>query len=142
MDLRSKLNFISCNKFLSYTYSHLIRINNTRYLTNDDISRKYFNNCTSYYLNLELKQYPKHLKKIIFLSTFTESIDDIIPNCITHLTLGNEFNQPINNIPKSITHLTFGENFNQAINNLPKSITHLTFGNQLKVSKNSSSSPI
>jgi hypothetical protein len=47
---------------------------------------------------------------------------------LTHLTLGNKFNQKIDNLPCSITHLTLGDNFNQKIDNLPCSITHLTFG--------------
>ena len=55
----------------------------------------------------------------------------VLPNKITHLTLGYCFNCPINltnNI--QLTHLTFGNNFNQPIN-LSNNIqlTHLTFGN-------------
>ena len=34
LDLRTKLHFISCNKVLRYTYSHLIRINDIKCLNN------------------------------------------------------------------------------------------------------------
>jgi hypothetical protein len=47
---------------------------------------------------------------------------------ITHLTLGEHFNDSIGWIPPSITHLAFGECFNQPVDHLPPSITHLTFG--------------
>ena len=58
LDLRTKLHFISCNKFLRYTYSHLIRIDDVKYLTNNDIKRKFFDNCTSCSLSSKLKKYP------------------------------------------------------------------------------------
>ena len=40
-----------------------------------------------------------------------------IPNSVTHLTFGDDFNQDIKNgaIPNSVTHLTFGYHFNQDI---------------------------
>ncbi len=49
---------------------------------------------------------------------------------ITHLTFGNNFNQPVNNLPLGITHLTFDGAFNQSVNNLPLGVTHLSFGFQ------------
>jgi hypothetical protein len=49
-------------------------------------------------------------------------------NSITYLTLGHNFNRPVNHLPKNVTHLKFGYKFNQSIDNLPKNITHLTFG--------------
>ena len=150
LDLRTKLHFISCNKFLSYTYSHLIRINDAKCLTNKDIKRKFFNNCTSCKLSSKLEKYPIYLKKVFLIDLEGEILSDI-PECITHLTLScrciysiNDlnkfinlthltfdlyFNKPIKDFPKSITHLTFGECFNKPINNLPECITHLTFGN-------------
>ena len=47
---------------------------------------------------------------------------------LTHLTLGDDFNQPLGNLPSSLTHLSFGESFNQPVDELPDNITHLTFG--------------
>jgi hypothetical protein len=39
---------------------------------------------------------------------------------ITHLTIGERFNMPIDktNLPSTITHLTFCWNFNQPVDNL------------------------
>jgi hypothetical protein len=49
-----------------------------------------------------------------------------LPNSITHLRLGEYFNQKIDNLnlPNSITHLILG-NYNKRIDNLPNNITHL-----------------
>ena len=128
LDLQSKLHFISCNKFLRYTYSHLIRIDDTRLLDDNDIKRKFFNNCTSCKLSSKLEKYPRCLKRVFLTYRFDGSINDI-PDYITHLTFGNRFNQPINDLEKLIylTHLTFDHGFNQPIKNLPGTITHLTF---------------
>lgn len=53
----------------------------------------------------------------------------ILPDSITHLSLGNACNQPIipGFIPNSVTHLTFGTKFNQLLiqNCIPDSVTHL-----------------
>ncbi|AFX92862.1 putative F-box and FNIP repeat-containing protein [Megavirus courdo11] len=61
---------------------------------------------------------------------FAENLDNPIPNDITHLTFGYQFNQNVKNcIPNSVTHLTFGIYFNQDIKDcIPNSVTHLTFG--------------
>ena len=54
-----------------------------------------------------------------------------IPNSVTHLTFGNNFNQELKegDIPNSVTHLTFYANFNQELKegDIPNSVTHLTF---------------
>ena len=56
-----------------------------------------------------------------------------IPNTITHLTFGYDFNQELKegDIPKSVTNLTFGYDFNQELKegDIPNSVTHLTFRN-------------
>ena len=55
-----------------------------------------------------------------------------IPNSVTHLTFGKEFNQELKegDIPNSATDLTFGTCFNQELKkgDIPNSVTHLTFG--------------
>ena len=35
-----------------------------------------------------------------------------MPNSLTHLTFGWEFNKLVDNLPNSLTHLTFGYGFN------------------------------
>ena len=47
---------------------------------------------------------------------------------LTHLTLGKEFNQLIDFFPPSLTCLAFGKKFNQPINNLPSNLTNLIVG--------------
>ncbi len=83
----------------------------------------------------------KTIKEIQFGHNFNQPIDGLpevgrsfLPNSITHLTFGNNFNKSINKLPSSITHLEFGNNFNRPVNNLPNSITHLTFGNNFEQS--------
>jgi len=68
---------------------------------------------------------------------FSFFLSSNLPNRITHLNFGWDFNQPVNNLPNStrqgealtvgracalITHLAFGRNFNQSLNNLPKNV--------------------
>lgn len=107
LDLESQLNFISCNKFLNYTYSYLIRSTVPKILNNNSIRRKYFDNCTSCYYFSELTRYPRHLKQLLFSNNFKESMKDIkIPNYITQFTFSKSFNLPIENIPNHITHVT------------------------------------
>ena len=110
-----------------------------------------------YDFNKELCSLPSDTKVIIFeedrrkyqYSKFNQKVghngsEDIncprnLPNSITHLTFGMNFNQSVNNLPNSITHLTFGSYFDQSVGhqgcedincprNLPNSITHLIFG--------------
>jgi len=54
---------------------------------------------------------------------------DVLPDTLTHLTLGDHYNQPIRDIiPNNLTHLTFGRQFNQPIKDaLPDTLTHLKF---------------
>ncbi len=68
---------------------------------------------------------------IKFDHSFNNELDENIIKEISkykHLTLGDDFNQPIDNLPNSITHLTFGSYFNQSVDNLPNSITNLKLG--------------
>ena len=85
----------------------------------------------------------KH-KKVRFPwnSYFNKSVDNL-PDCLTHLTFGINFNQPVTYqtessqngksptlLPNSLTNLEFvyGSQFNQPVNNLPRSLTYLAFG--------------
>jgi hypothetical protein len=101
-----------------------------------------------YDFNDELCNLPLDIKVIIFeqdyhkrqYSKINRQVNNL-PNSITHLTFGNDFNEKVGhqgcedikcprNLPNSITHLTFGFKFNQQVDKLPNSITHLTFGYQ------------
>jgi hypothetical protein len=56
----------------------------------------------------------------------------VIPNSVTHLTFGNNFNQLLkaDDIPNRVTHLRFGTCFNQPLKegDIPNSVIHLRFG--------------
>ena len=86
-------------------------------------------------LSLDLSNSQNNIDRYILDNThsvkfkwiYDEIIDDL-PNSITHLILGDNFNQPINNLPDSVTHLILGDNFNQPLINLPNSLTHLILG--------------
>lgn len=58
--------------------------------------------------------------------------ENVLPESLTHITFGSNFNQKINAnvLPNSLTYLKFGFAFNQKINAnvLPNSLTHLIFG--------------
>jgi hypothetical protein len=45
------------------------------------------------------------------------------------LQTGNNFNKPVDFIPDSVTHINFGTNFDQELNNLPSSLKYLEFSN-------------
>jgi hypothetical protein len=113
--------------------------------------KQYYNKETNtlrlpYYFNEELCDLPINTKVIIFeencyknqFSQFNQPVGHQgckkincprnLPNSITHLTFGYDFNKRVDNLPNSITHLTLGFEFNKPFNNLPNSITHLTFG--------------
>jgi hypothetical protein len=55
-----------------------------------------------------------------------------LPNSLTRLELGFDFDQPINNLPNSLNHLlfSFGSHFNQQINYLPSNLKYLVFNAQ------------
>ena len=78
----------------------------------------------------------KH-QKIKFGDDFNQLVDNL-PNFLTHLKFGWNFDQPVTYqtessqngksptlLPNSLTHLKFGKDFNQAVDNLPESLTHL-----------------
>lgn len=100
-----------------------------------------------------------NLTHLIFSGTFNKKIDSSnLPSTLTHLTLGQFFNQDISDLPDSLTNLTFanecfhrndihsnsfnkpisslpqlkflslGSKFNQPLDFLPNSITHLVLG--------------
>ena len=73
---------------------------------------------------------PDGITHLTFGTDFDQDITDSLPETITHLTFGGEFNRNISSaLPNGITHLTFGRDFNQSIDGkIPPSVTHLKFG--------------
>uniref|UniRef100_A0A6C0C5Z2 F-box domain-containing protein n=1 Tax=viral metagenome TaxID=1070528 RepID=A0A6C0C5Z2_9ZZZZ len=56
----------------------------------------------------------------------------MIPQSVTHLTFGTQFDNPIGKQLSSttLTHLVFNDYFDQSVDNLPESLTHLVFGGE------------
>ncbi len=50
-----------------------------------------------------------------------------MPQTLKYLSLGNRFNQPVNNLPESLLYLYLylSNGFNQPVNNLPANLTYL-----------------
>jgi hypothetical protein len=69
---------------------------------------------------------PENLTHLTFGFNFNQEIK--LPPNLTHLTFGELFNQKVV-LPSNLTHLTFGYRFNQEIK-LPPNLTHLTFGEE------------
>lgn len=86
------------------------------------------------YFNSLLTNIPFGVNTIIFdedipnnkLSLFNKSID-ILPNSLTHLTMGSYFNLQIDNLPQKLTYLKLEKSFNKKVDNLPNSIKYLKF---------------
>lgn len=86
-----------------------------------------------YDINIRPDKYPDTLRYLTLGENFNQNINNL-PNTTTHLTLNMIKYKYINKLPVSITHLTLGENFNQEINNLSSSIKKINIHNinQLK----------
>lgn len=70
---------------------------------------------------------PKELTRLTISSPM--SLDDL-PNTLTHITISEDFNQPIDNLPNSLRTLwIFSSRFNQPINKLPASLRNLYLSN-------------
>ena len=113
-------------KYLNCSNNKIVKLN----IFSNIIELNYKKNLLTelyYPVNVKPKKYPSNLTHLTFGDDFNQPIDNL-PNSLTHLTLGYTFNQPINNLPDSITYLKLGFEFNQPINNLPNTITHLTLG--------------
>jgi hypothetical protein len=75
---------------------------------------------------------PRNVTHLKLCGHCNHSIKSYISPAVTHLTLGNYFNQPIHDMMAStsnLTHLTFGHHFDQPVkNSIPLSVTHLDLG--------------
>ena len=71
---------------------------------------------------------------LIIENNFNRSLNNVIPQGITHLIFGIEFNKK-RRYTKSVTHLILGGEFNKIIDQvtIPHGVIHLTFGNEFKM---------
>lgn len=72
---------------------------------------------------------PRHVTHLFVCSCYRSHIKSIVPDTVTHLAFGDNFNQSLqNNIP-GVTNLTVGQSFKQPLDTGIPTVTHLTFGN-------------
>ena len=92
--------------------------------------KKICNDSIVFYLCLPMNDLYKS-----FIDSNTPTQQNIYSKSITHLLVKN-CNQYLNNLPTLITHLTFGNNFNQPINKLPNNIKIIVAPNKLSIKDN------
>ena len=96
--------------------------------------------------NCKASRFPDSIQELHF-SKFNQTIcgsdkencedyEVIIPNSLKILYLGDDFNQPIDNLPDSIEVLFLGDRFNKEINNIPNKIEKLDLSNRFNKSIN------
>jgi hypothetical protein len=106
----------------------------------DDVEWVVFNEFFNSKITKEILQFLSKYKRIKFGSNcnqqFDTSIDyldpyksPVLPNSITDIEFGANFNQPISKklLPKSLKTLILGKNFDQVIHSLPSTLTYLEF---------------
>eukprot|EP01112_Ceratiomyxa_fruticulosa_P008996 TRINITY_DN2339_c0_g6_i1.p1 TRINITY_DN2339_c0_g6~~TRINITY_DN2339_c0_g6_i1.p1 ORF type:complete len:230 (+),score=50.45 TRINITY_DN2339_c0_g6_i1:379-1068(+) len=69
-----------------------------------------------------------NLHEVEFYYNFNSPLPKL-PSTVTHITLGNWYDQPLSQLPHKLTHIRFGVCFNQVVSefNLPSSLTHIEF---------------
>jgi len=77
--------------------------------------------------DIELIVLPQSLQSLTLGWNFNQPIDHL-PQSLQSLTLECNFNEPVDNLPQSLQSLTLGHNFDQPIDNLPQSLQSLTLG--------------
>ena len=128
LDDKNKINFTSIEKEMNLLKYHIKFYDGYKYYKIKHLS--FIKNFKRIYFSST--NIPNCITHLIFGAQFNQKIKNCIPNSVTHLTFGYAFNQKIKNcIPNNITHLTFGRSFNQKIKDcIPNSVTHLIFGVQ------------
>lgn len=61
-----------------------------------------------------------------FSNDFNEPVNGRLPETLTHLTFGLDFDQPIDNLPSNLTHLVLEFTYSRPINKFPPNLKHLT----------------
>lgn len=75
--------------------------------------------------SFDLISLPPYITHLNLGQYFNESVDNM-PTFITHLKFGDHFNQPAYNLPPKLIAVRFGSCFNQKVDNLPLSLKYLT----------------
>lgn len=75
--------------------------------------------------------YFSNLKELQFHSWFNNSLENVLPKTLTHLTFGDYFDKQLNDTisDSTLTHLTFGSSFDKSLKGvLPNTLKQLTLG--------------
>jgi len=89
--------------------------------------------CDSTRKNKINHRFPNNIKIIKFDTLFNSCLGckkQVLPDSLTHLYMGCEFNKTINFLPESLVelHFEYGSKFNCPVDRLPKSVKKITFG--------------
>ncbi len=98
------------------------------YIINNNIHNLYLNINDNYDIPL-LPETITHLKLGRNFNRLSSEWVDKIEH-ITHIFFGNNFNKPLDYLPNSITHIFFGYEFNQSVDFLPKYLEFIKFGSK------------
>ena len=85
-----------------------------------------------YASNMEIMDLLRKYKKVMLCNSYNQLID-WLPNEITHLVIGTDFNQPLKNLPASLKYLAFEPDgyyahithFTNRLDNLPHGLEEL-----------------
>lgn len=70
---------------------------------------------------------PSTLTHLVLGDTFNEDVSDL-PQSLISLKFGRKFDMPVDKLPPCLKKVRFGYKFRQPVENLPSSLTHLKFG--------------
>lgn len=73
-----------------------------------------------------ISSFPPHLETLQFNEEFNQPIN--LPDSLTCLSFGDQFDQPIPQFPSKLISLKFGSDFNQPISSFPSFLKNLTLG--------------
>ena len=95
-----------------------------------DLYKYYFSeeHKLKYESNIFINMMPQSITHLTLGGQFNQNIDNL-PQTITHLILGELFNQPVDKLPQNLIYLEFGHDFNKSVDNLPKNLKYLKLGN-------------
>eukprot|EP01112_Ceratiomyxa_fruticulosa_P013054 TRINITY_DN3650_c0_g1_i3.p1 TRINITY_DN3650_c0_g1~~TRINITY_DN3650_c0_g1_i3.p1 ORF type:complete len:278 (+),score=62.51 TRINITY_DN3650_c0_g1_i3:218-1051(+) len=83
--------------------------------------------------HFKLPKLPNTITDVTLAYYYNEPISSTkLPSCLTRLTTGPTFDQPVNELPQTLTCLKVGYWFNQPINDLPINLINLELGQMFR----------
>lgn len=104
---------------------HLLSSCKKMYFNKEDIKFNYINRHMNIIRQCDLKSIKPNIRRLTFDANFHGKISEPLPNFITMVKFKNKFDGSINDIiPESVTSLTVG-NFYYYVMTIPRTVTHL-----------------